>query len=127
MAGTKNTALRNLLANALGDVMNNGRIEIRTSNNTVLATFTFDTDAYAAASTGVITGSFVSTTVSAVATGTANNALYSSSSGGGNTWQITGLTVTTGTGDVVIDNTSITSGQDVTINSHTWTESASTA
>lgn len=127
MAGTKNTALRNLLADALGDKMNNGRIEIRTSNNTVLATFNFAADAYAAAAAGVITGSFVSTTVTATSTGTANNALYSSSSGGGNTWQITGLGVTTGTGDVVIDNKSITAGQNVTINSHTWTESASTA
>ena len=124
MTGTKNTALRNLLADALGNNMNNGTLSIYTSNATLLADFTFAADAYAAAAAGVLTGSFVSTTISGRATGDADNATLSSAQ---STYQITGLTVGVGTQDVVIDNVSITTGQDVTINSHTWTESASTA
>jgi len=124
MTGTKNTALRNLLADALGNNMNSGKINIYTSNATLLADFTFGADAYAGAAAGVITGSFVSTTISGRANGDADNASLVSN---GSTYQITGLTVGTGTQDVVIDNISITTGQDVTLNSHTWTESASTA
>jgi hypothetical protein len=127
MTGTKNTALRNLLADALGDNMDNGTLNIFTSNATLLADFTFAAGAYGAAAAGVITGSFVSTTISGRATGDADNASLLSNSASGTTWQITALTVGTGTQDVVIDNVSITAGQDVTINSHTWTETASTA
>lgn len=126
MAGTKNAALRNLLADAFADLWNAGTLEIGNSGFTSTAcTFNFDTPAFSTAATGAVSAYFASTTVTAtddVAT-VAEARMISS----GSTYQLTGLSVGTSGTDVIIDNTNISSGQSVTINSLTWTESASSA
>ena len=123
--GTKNTALRDLLADVVGDNYNNGTLVIGTTGMALtLATFTLPADAFGASATGVITLLGVPDTVSAANTGAAAEATLNSS---GSTYTVTGLTVATSSADVIIDNTSIVSGQNVTLNSCTWTESASTA
>ena len=70
---------------------------------------------------GVWTMALVSATVTAGNTGTAAEATITDS---GDTAKITGLTVGTGSEDIVLDNTSINSGQDVTINSAVITHAA---
>lgn len=122
---TKNTALRNLLADVVGDNFNNGTLVIGTAAMaTTLVTFSLPADAFGASATGVITLLGVPDGVAAGDTGTAAEAELKSS---GDTYTVVALTVGTGGTDVVIDNTSIVSGQTVTLNSLTWTESASTA
>ena len=125
MAGTKNAALRNLLADAVGDSYDSGTIVIGTAAMALtLATFTLPAAAFAAAAAGVITLLGTPDSVAAANTGTAAEAEFRSS---GDTYTVLGLTVGTGGTDVIIDNTSIVSGQTVNLNSFTWTESASTA
>lgn len=112
MALTINTALRNALADAVGDNMDSGTLVIKDSGATTLATFSLDAGAFADASSGTASASGLPKSVSASATGTADNAELLSS---GSTYTITGLTVGTGSEDVVLDTTSITSGQDVNL------------
>lgn len=96
-----------------------GKLKIRNSANTVLATITL-ADPCGTASSGVLTFDFdpdVSDT-SADATGTADNAIITDSN---DVTVISGLTVgTTGT-DIVLDSTSITAGQTVTLTTGTIT------
>lgn len=120
----KNAALRNLLADAFGDNFNSGTIEILTSADAVLVTFTLNADAFGAASAGVVTLLGVPLTANAGATGVAAKASIKSS---GATYTLTEMTVGEGTGDVQLDNTDINSGQEVKLTSFTWTESANTA
>ena len=49
---TKNTTLRNKMADDFGLLWNSGTLVIKTSGGTVLATFTLGADAFAAASAG---------------------------------------------------------------------------
>lgn len=103
-----------------------GRLEILNSGGTVLATIALG---YSGASTGAVSGSgpvvltlagFPRSDTSADATGTASAARIRTSAGAD---VITGLTVgLSGSGaDVILDSTSITAGQTVTINSATFT------
>lgn len=95
-----------------------GKLKIRDSGNTVLVTITL-TDPCGTASTGVLTFDF-DPDISAVAsaTGTANNAIITDSA---DVTVISGLTVGTSGTDIVLDSTSITSGQTVTITTGTIT------
>jgi hypothetical protein len=116
---TKNTAVRDAQVTNLSGLFN--RLDIRTSGGaTVLVTFTVT---WGAASTGVIN---IGSTLSASAsdTGTAAEArLYHNT----NTEEISGITVSTSGAQINLDNTSITSGQNVQITSLTLTEPAATA
>lgn len=121
---TKNTTLRNKMADDFAALWNNGTLTITTSGGTVLATFTLGADAFANATTGKIAANGVPISATGSSTGTAALAnLYSS----GSTYTITGLTVGTSGTNVIIDNTSITSGQTVNLTKLEWTESATTA
>tara|TARA_R110000868_G_scaffold176609_1_gene414467 strand:- start:6086 stop:6463 length:378 start_codon:yes stop_codon:yes gene_type:complete len=125
MAGTKNTAARNLLADSIGDSLDSGTLKIYTTGQaTLLATFNLPVAAFAAASVGVITLSGVPISATAAAAGTAAEAVLSNS---GDTIQVSGLTVGTSATDVIIDNAVIASGQTVNLNAFTWTEPALTA
>lgn len=101
-----------------------GKLEICSAGYaSVLATVTLG---YSGASTGTVSGSvltlagFPRSDTSADATGTAAEARIRTSA---NADVITGLTVGTSATDVILDSTSITSGQTVTISSATFTHS----
>lgn len=95
-----------------------GKLKIRDSGNTILATITL-TDPCGTVSNGVLTFDFdpdISTTASA--SGTAANAIITDSN---DVTVISGLTVGTSGTDIILDSTSITSGQTVTITTGTIT------
>lgn len=97
---------------AIRDRVANGDLRIGTASMAaVLATFGLSATG-GTVSTQVWTLAFDATTVAASATGTAAAAELRDSGG---TVRVSGLTVGTGSEDVVIDNTSITSGQNVTV------------
>ena len=122
---TKNTALRNLLADALGNVLDSATLKIYTTGQgTLLVTFTFSGTAFPAASNGVITLAGVPYSVAAAGTGTAAEAELAST---GSTYVVTGLTVGTSSAHVIIDNTSINAGQTVNLTAFTWTEASTIA
>lgn len=114
MAVNYTTAVKTSRMTATRDDVANGSLEILdTDGTTVLVTYGLD------ATAGSVSGArwtlgFDATTVAASASGTAATARIKDSGG---TAQITGLTVGTSGADITIDNTSINSGQDCTINS----------
>jgi hypothetical protein len=90
-----------------------GKLEIGTASMaSVLATFTLN-DPSGTVSGSVLTLSGFAKTVAASATGTAAAARIRDSDDND---VITGLTVGTADADIILNNTSINSGQDVTIN-----------
>lgn len=118
MAVTYNAAVKTDRMEAVLDYFDNGTLEIGTSGmGAVLATFGLASPA------GSVTGSvwtldFDADTVTASGTGTAAAAQIKNSGGSAH---ITGLTVGTSGTDIVLDNTSIASGQSVSLSSATIT------
>lgn len=91
-----------------------GKLEIGTAGMAaVLVTITLNDPCSAGSSGGVLTLSGFPKTQAATAGGTAAAARIRDSD---NNDVITGLTVGTGSEDIVLDNASIANGQDVTIN-----------
>ena len=117
MAVTYNTAVKEDRMTATRDYFANGSLEIMTSGDAVLATFGLAADGGSIAG-AVWTLVFDASTVSASGTGTAAKAQIKTSGGSAH---LTGLTVGTSASDIILDNTSITSGQDVTLSSATIT------
>lgn len=103
---------------ATRDQVTSGTLVIQTAANAVLATFTLTNPGGTVAGAGVWTLAFAASTVAAGASGTAAKAEIRNSGG---TARITGLTVGTSGADIIIDNTSINSGQNVTLSSATIT------
>jgi hypothetical protein len=97
-----------------------GKLQIRNSSNTVLVEFTL-TGGGGTVSNALWTLAFVNNTVAAAAPGTAHNAIIITS---GTAADLTGLTVGTSSADVILDNTNITAGQNVTITSASITHAA---
>lgn len=118
MSVTYTAAVKNARLDAVATQIGNaGKLEIGTTGMAaILATFTLNSPAAGAATGGVLTFSGFPKTVAASATGTAAAARVRKSD---NTDIITGLTVGTASADVILDSTSITSGQNVTLNSAT--------
>ena len=117
MAVTYNTAVKTARMTATRDYFANGTLEILTSADAVLATFGLDTDG------GDISGAvwtlvFDAATVAASGSGTAAKAQIKTSGGSAH---LTGLTVGTSAADIILDNTNIATGQDVTLSSGTIT------
>lgn len=105
---------------ATKDTVTSGTLVIQDAGDAVLATFTLNATAGSVA-TDVWTLGFTATTVSAGASGTASKAEIRDS---GTTARITGLTVGTAATDIIIDNTSINSGQNVTVTTAAITHAA---
>lgn len=120
MAVVYTTAVKNARLDAVTtQIGTSGKIEIgTTAMAATLATITLNSTAAAAASGGVLTFSGFPKTVAAAATGTAAAARIRKSD---NTDIVTGLTVGTSSADIILDSVSITSGQNVTLNSATLT------
>jgi hypothetical protein len=129
MAITLTTAARNAACNAIVDLIDigaaaNGTLVLYAGGvgGTTLATFTLAGTAFGAASTGAAT--LASTPINATATGT----------GTANAFQVRdqdtaevfrgSVTATGGGGDLTLDNTSVASGQTVSITSFTFTVAA---
>ena len=120
---TKNTALRNAMANAFGALFNSGSLTIYNSADAILVTFMLGATAFNAAAVGTIEAHADTLgPENAVATGTASYAVLLSSD---TTIELGDLTVgTTSSFDVVISSTSISSGQPIDLIQLDWTESA---
>lgn len=112
---TYTNAVKSARMTATRDEVAGGTLVIQASNDDVLATFAL-TGAGGTVSTDTWTLAFDASTVQAGDTGTATKAEIRDSGG---TAQITGLTVGTSGSDLTIDNTSINTGQNVTISSAT--------
>lgn len=119
---TKNAALRDKIADDFGALWNSGSLVIK-AGGTTLATFTLNADAFADAASGAVSLNGLPKSVAAAASGIADTAEFVSN---GSTYTLTGLTVGESGTQVVLDNTDINSGQTVTLNSFTYTVSAST-
>lgn len=123
MAVTYSTTAKNNRLTAVVDLIDAGaspgKLKIRDSGNVVLATLTL-ADPCGTVAAGVLTFDFDPdiTDSSADATGTAANAIITDSA---DTTIISGLTVGTSGTDIILDSTSITAGQSVTITSGTIT------
>ena len=117
---TKNAALRNQMADDFGALWDVGTLVIRDASNNVLVTFNLGATAFGNASAGAIAASGTPLSSIATGTGTADNAILSSTEG---TYQITDLSVGLSAAQVILDNLSINSGQTVNLTSFTWTES----
>ena len=124
---TKNTALRNEMADAFGTLFNGGTLAIYDIDDVLLVTFNLGAAAFNAATAGTIEA-HVDTlgAENAVATGTASYAVLLSVAPG--TYELGALTVgTTSSFDVVISSTAISSGQPIDLIQVDWTESAGIA
>lgn len=124
MAVNYSPAHLNAKATFTRDACADGSLQILTAGGAVLVTFGLSASGGSVAN-GVWTLAFDNATVAAAASGTATQARIRNSSG---VDVITGLTVGVDTGvpannpDIVIQNTSINSGQNVTMTSATLTE-----
>ena len=122
MTVTYTTAVKTARMNAVKDQIDGGtgagKLKIRNSSDTILATITLS-DPCGTVTNGVLTfsGTPLSDT-SADASGTAANAIITDSS---DTTVISGLTVGTSGSDIILDSVSITAGQTVTITAATIT------
>lgn len=118
----------NAMVDVLTDLLDGGTIEIRTGSKpaspndaatgTLLATLTLPSPSFGAAASRVATIGSVSA-VAAAATGTAG--YFRAKSSGGTAYVDGTVTATGGGGDLELDSTTITSGQDVDITGGTWT------
>lgn len=118
MAVTYDNTVKAARLTATRDAVVSGTLQIGTAGMaSVLATFTL-TNPGGTVTNDVWTLAFSASTVAAGATGTAAAARIRNSGG---TNRITGLTVGTSGSDINLDNTSIASGQNVTLTSATIT------
>lgn len=123
MAITLSAAARTAIMTALRDTVPGGTLELLSAGSAVLAIFTLSTPAGSVAG-DVWTLAFTSTSTTgtaAAASGTvATTARFKNAAAA---VTLSGLTVslTAGSGDVKLDNTSISTGQTVTISSGTVT------
>jgi hypothetical protein len=117
MPVTYTNAVKTPRMTATRDHFVSGTLEIQTSGDAVLATFTL-TNPGGTISGAVWTLAFAASTVTASGAGTAAKAVLKTSGGTAN---LTGLTVGTSGSDINLNNTSITAGQSVTISAATIT------
>ena len=115
MATTYATAVKTARMTATRDHFADGTLEILTAGDVLLVSFGLSVTGGSIA-TDTWTLEFDASTVAAVATGTATKAQIKTS---GAAADLTGLTVGTSATDVILNNTSITSGQNVTLSSAT--------
>ncbi|HFD14697.1 MAG TPA: hypothetical protein ENJ38_00135 [Rhodospirillales bacterium] len=123
MAITHDTALRNSLCSTVSSRVDTGagtaKMRVMDSGNVVLVEFSLPNPSFAAPSNGSMTLNGTPISATAVATGTA--AKFDIVDRDGN-FVLDG-TVGTSNADAIIDNTSISSGQTVNLNSLTYTAS----
>ena len=118
---TSNNALRSVLSDEFAATFAGGILEIRTTGgSTLLGTITLPNPCFGAASNGVSTKTGTWSTT-AVATGTARQAIFISA----DTLKTTTLTVAESAAEMIIDNEDIISGGTITVSTFTYTTPAS--
>lgn len=121
MAVTYDNTVKADRMTATRDAVANGTLEIQAADNTVLAIFGLSATG-GTVSTDTWTLAFDATTVTGESgAGAGMTATKAQIKNSGGTARITGLTVGTSGADIVLDNTSIASGQNVTLSSGTFT------
>lgn len=124
MAVTYSTTLKNKRMSAVGAEVDGtnglGKMEMGPAGmGTVVATITFDFPCVSGSATaGVITFAGFPKTCSAVSSGTLGAARLVTSAG---TSVVTGLSISTGNAEVIVDNTSVVSFQTIVVTSITIT------
>ena len=113
MALSYNAAVKTSRMTATRDYFADGTLEIQDSGGAALAVFDL-TETGGSVATDTWSLAFDATTVTAAATGTASQAVIKTAGG---LAHLTGITVATSGAMLTIDNTSIASGQNVTITS----------
>lgn len=112
MPVTYNIAVKTARITATKDYFADGTLEIQDAGSTVLVTFGLSASGGTIA-TDTWTMVLDATTAAAGASGIASKAVVKDSLGNAH---ITGLTVGEAAADIIIDNTDINAGQDVTMN-----------
>ena len=120
-------ATRNAVADAEGDMLNSGTIQIRTGSQptapddaaggTLLGTLTFNATAFGSPSTGVVTANAITSDTSADNSGTAGHARILTSAPAIHSDCTCGM----GSGDINFDNNVIVAGGTIAISSLTLT------
>lgn len=129
MAYRRATATRNAVADAEGDMLNSGTIQIRTnaqttnvddapSGDALLGTLGFSATAFGAPSTGVVTANAITSDTNADASGTAGHARLLTSAPAIHSDASCGQ----GSGDFNFDNNVIVAGGTIAVSSLTLTE-----
>lgn len=111
MAITYTNAAKDARQQVIIDLLSNGKFEITTSADAVLATWTLNATA-GTSTNGNVTFSLSTNQISATATGDAAKARFRTS---GDIDVITDLVVGTATADILVDSTSFTIGQLITL------------
>lgn len=116
MAVTYNTTLKNTrMTDVVTAIGSTGFLNIYNASSTLLATIPL-ANPCGTVSGGVLTFSGTPLTeASANASGTASSATISTASAGGGTVVVSGLTVSSTSGDIVLSSVNIVAGQPVTI------------
>lgn len=127
MAYRRSTATRNAVADAEGDLLNGGTIQIRTTaqptnvgdaaGGTLLGTLGFSATAFGVPSTGVVTAGAISSDTNADASGTAGHARLLDSGAAIHSDATCGQ----GSGDFNFDNNVIVAGGTIAVSSLTLT------
>ena len=119
MAVTHETTYRNGIADYIVDLLDGGTIEIRTSGDVEVATLTFGTPAFGAASGGVATANAITDDTNATG-GTAAKAVLKTSGAA----VVVNCSVGTSGADINLSSVSIGAGDTVSISSLTYTAPA---
>lgn len=119
---TLSTAARNAMVNALCALLNNGDIRFETAANNEVATCTFSSTAFGAATNGVATANAITADADATG-GTIDHAVLRDSDA--QTVITASCTVTGGGGDFELSLLSIGAGDTVSVTSLTITQPAS--
>lgn len=117
MSTIYDTTIKNARMTAVRDALAGGSIELLTAADAVITSHTLSAGG-GTVTNGVWTLAFAAATVAAGASGTVAKAQIKDSLGNA---RLTGLTVDTSGTDVIVQNTSINAGQDVSITSATVT------
>lgn len=127
MAYRRATATRNAVADAEGDMLNSGTIQIRTgaqptnvddaAGGTLLGTLTFSATAFGSPSTGVVTAASITSDTNADNSGTAGHARLLTSAPAIHSDATCGM----GSGDFNFDNNVIVAGGTIAVSSLTLT------
>ena len=127
MAYRRATATRNAVADAEGDMLNSGTIQIRTgaqptnvddaAGGTLLGTLTFSATAFGSPSTGVVTANAITSDTNADNSGTAAHARILTSAPAIHS----DATCAQGSGDFNFDNNVIVAGGTIAVSSLTLT------
>lgn len=129
MAVTHVTALRNTVADAVDNYLNttgstdaSADMQIQNSSDTVLIEFTLQNPAFGASSSGTITAAGVPISASAAATGTASKGRLRDRANADAV--LFSVTASGGGGDVIVTNTSVSSGQSCSLTALTYSAPA---